>query len=81
VVGYGEALRHQQVPSELFDAHPEWQKTDFIARFDAATGARLGWGPISDPVDLLTFTDGELIVTKSVRRIAFHPWKLVSENA
>jgi hypothetical protein len=80
VVGYGEALRHQQVPSDVFDAYPEWQKTDFIARFDAATGERLGWGEISDSVDLLAIQDGELIVTKSVKRLAFHPWKLLESN-
>jgi hypothetical protein len=80
VVGYGMALRHQTVPHELIDAHPEWLTTSFIARFDAKTGERLGWGPITDAVDMIALAEGELIVTKSVKRIAFHPWKLVTEN-
>ncbi len=81
VVGYGQALRHQQVPPDVLAAHPELLQSDFVAHFDAASGKRLGWGKIADSVDQLQVVDGDLIVTKSVKRIAFHPWKLVSENA
>jgi hypothetical protein len=80
VVAYGEALRHQQAPTDVVDAYPEWLKTDFIARFDSATGERLGWGEIADSVDLLAIQEGEFVVTKSVKRLAFHPWKLVESN-
>ncbi len=79
IVGYGASL-DVKTPIEVRDRYPEWARTDFVAQFDAVTGEHLGWGKIADSVDALALLDDELIVTKSVKRIAFHPWKLLSES-
>jgi len=77
VVGYGESL-DVKTPIEVRERYPEWARTNFVASFDTATGERLGWGKVADSVDALALVDDELIVTKSVKRIAFHPWKLAT---
>ena len=77
VVGYGESL-DVKTPIDVRERYPEWARTNFVASFDTATGERLGWGKVADSVDALALVDDELIVTKSVKRIAFHPWKLAT---
>lgn len=76
VVGYGAAF-DVRTPLEMREKYPEWARTDFLAQFDAATGERLGWGKVADSADLLALVDGEAVVTKSVKRIAFHPWTIL----
>lgn len=77
VVGYGDAF-DVRTPVEARDLYPEWARTNFLAQFDATTGERLGWGKIADSVDAIALADDELVVTKSVKRIAFHPWKVLT---
>lgn len=77
VVGYGDAF-DVRTPVEARDLYPEWERTNFLAQFDATTGERLGWGKIADSVDAIALADDELVVTKSVKRIAFHPWKVLT---
>lgn len=78
IVGYGPSI--ERAPAAVQDAYPEWLKTNFVALFDGATGKRLGWGKIADNVDALAIVDDAFIVTQSVKRIAFHAWKLATES-
>lgn len=66
-----------RTPADAAALFPEGASSDFVAWFDAATGERLGWGKMADSLDALAMIEGELIVGKSVKRLAVHPWKLI----